>query len=141
MVLKATITMDTPQLFNATGYSGETVPIHFPKKDEKALGPGPMEMILLGVGGCTAIDIVDILAKEHETVKAFRVEIEAEKAPEIPKVFTRIHLKYVIRGDVKEANVKRAIDLSMERYCSASIMLKRSGVDITTSYAIERPTR
>jgi len=135
--LKATITMETPRLFQATGYSGATVPIHFPRGDEKAVGPGPMEMMLLGVGGCTAIDIVDILEKARDKVESFRVEMEVEKAPEIPRVFTRIHMKYVLRGDVKEANVKRAIDLSMEKYCSASIMLKRGGVDITTSYAIE----
>ena len=136
-VLRATIEMETPRLFQATGYSGATVPIHFPKEGEKATGPGPMEMMLLGVGGCTAIDIVDILEKAHDRVESFRVEMESEKASEIPKVFTRIHMKYVLRGDVKEANVKRAIDLSMEKYCSASIMLKRGGVDITTSYEIQ----
>src|SRR6266571_867229 len=138
--LKATILMETPQLFRATGYSGATVPIHFPKAEEKAVGPGPMEMVLLGVGGCTAIDILDILGKERETVESFRVEMEAEKAPEIPKVFTRIHMRYVLRGNIKEASMKRAIELSMEKYCSASIMLKRGGVDITTSYTIEPPT-
>ena len=136
--LKATIEMETPRLFQANGYSGATVPIHFPKEGETAVGPGPMEMVLLGVGGCTAIDILDILGKERETVESFHVEMEAEKAPEIPKVFTRIHMKYVLRGDVKEANMKRAINLSMEKYCSASIMLKRGGVHITTSYEIER---
>ncbi len=136
--LKATIEMETPRLFQAKGYSGAKVPIHFPKEGETAVGPGPMEMVLLGVGGCTAIDIVDILGKERETVDSFRVEMEAEKAPEIPKVFTRIHMRYVLRGNIKEASVKRAIDLSMEKYCSASIMLKRGGVDITTSYTIER---
>ena len=138
---KATIVMETPKLFRAKGYTGAEVPIHFPKGGEARVGPGPMEMMLLGVGGCTAIDIVDILAKERETVEAFRVEMEAEKATELPHVFTRIHMKYVLRGDVKEANVQRAIDLSMEKYCSASIMLKRGGVDVTTSYEIERPGR
>lgn len=137
--LKATIDMENPRLFRAKGYSGATVPIHFPKEGEAAVGPGPMEMVLLGVGGCTAIDIVDILGKQRERVESFRVEMEAEKAAEIPKVFTRIHMKYLLRGNVKEASLKRAIDLSMEKYCSASIMLKRGGVDITTSFAIEPP--
>lgn len=140
-VLRATIEMETPRLFQAHGYTGATVPIHFPKEGEPHLGPGPMEMVLLGVGGCTAIDIVDILQKERETVEAFRIEMEAEKAPEPPAVFTKIRMKYVLRGDLKEANVQRAIALSMEKYCSASIMLKRGGVEVSTSYAIEKPAR
>jgi len=137
--LKATIVMEKPRLFQAHGYTGVTVPIHFPKEGEARIGPSPMEMVLLGVGGCTAIDIVDILQKERETVEAFRVEMEAEKATELPHAFTHIHMKYVLRGDIKDANVRRAIDLSMEKYCSASIMLKRGGVEVTTSYEIERP--
>lgn len=137
--VKATIEMETPRLFQAKGYTGAVVPIHFPKEGEKRLGPGPMEMVLLGTGGCTAIDIVSILEKEHEAVEAFRVEMEAEKAPEPPAVFTRIHMRYVLRGDLKEANVKRAIDLSTEKYCSASIMLERAGVEVSTSYVIEPP--
>jgi len=136
--MKATIEMETPRLFRAHGYTGAVVPIHFPREGEMRVGPGPMEMVLLGVGGCTAIDVIDILAKERETVEAFRIEMETEKAPDVPAVFTRIHMKYVLRGDLKEANVKRAIDLSMEKYCSASIMLKRGGVDVTTSYVIEK---
>lgn len=138
--LNATIEMENPQLFLAHGYSGTVVPIHFAREGETHIGPGPMEMVLLGVGGCTAIDIIDILRKERETVEAFRVEMEAERAVELPRVFTRIHMKYVLSGDLKETNVRRAIDLSMEKYCSASIMLKRGGVDITTSYAIEKPS-
>ena len=138
--LKATIEMENPRLFLAKGYTGSKIAIHFPREGETRVGPGPMEMVLLGVGGCTAIDVVDILTKERETVEAFRIEMETEKAPDLPAVFTRIHMKYVLRGNLKEANVKRAIDLSMEKYCSASIMLKRGGVDVTTSYVIEKTT-
>ena len=137
--LKATIEMETPRLFRATGYTGAVVPIHSPREGAIRMGPGPMEMMLLGVGGCTAIDIVDILEKARETVESFRVEMEAEKAKELPAVFTRIHMKYVVRGNVKEGTVKRAIDLSMEKYCSASIMLKRGGVQVTTSYEVVKP--
>jgi putative redox protein len=139
MALMATIEMESPRRYIAHGYTGSTVPIHFPREGEMRTGPGPMEMMLLGVGGCTAIDIMDILQKERETVEAFRIEMEAERATEPPTVFTRIHMRYVLRGDLKEANVKRAIDLSMEKYCGASIMLKRGGVEVTTSYAIEKP--
>ena len=138
-VLKATIEMESPRTFLAHGYTGATVPIDFPREGDARVGPGPMEMVLLGVGGCTAIDIIDILQKARETVEGFRIEMEAERAPEPPTVFTRIHMKYVLRGDLKESNVKRAIDLSMEKYCGASIMLKRGGVSVTTSYVIEKP--
>lgn len=138
--LKATVEMETPRLFRAKGYSGVVVPIDFAKEEGLRVGPGPMEMVLLGVGGCTAIDIVTILEKEREKLEGLRVEMEAEKAPEPPAVFTRIHMKYVLHGNLKDASVMRAIELSTEKYCSASIMLKRGGVKITTSYEIERTT-
>ena len=136
--LKATIEMRTPEKFDATGYLGSRVLIHDPKEGEPRQGPGPMEVMLLGVGGCTAVDIVDILSKQRESIDAFRIEIEAERAPKPPRVFTKIRMTYVLRGPRREANVKRAIDLSMEKYCSASIMLKRGGVAIVTSYRIEK---
>src|SRR3989442_14018296 len=113
--LKATIEMETPRLFQANGYSGATVPIHFPKEGETAVGPGPMEMVLLGVGGFTAVDNVDILGKERGTVETFRVVMEGGKEPEIPKGFTRVHMGYVLPGNIKEASIKRAIEGSMEK--------------------------
>lgn len=135
---KSTVEMVTPELFRATGYTGAVVPIHLPAEGGARVGPGPMEMVVLGVGGCTMSDVVDILKKQRENVKAFRIEIESERAKDPPAVLTRVHLKYVFRGDIQEKHVKRAIDLSQEKYCSVSIMLKRAGVDVTTSYAIEK---
>lgn len=137
-VKHSTVEMVTPGLFRATGYTGAVVPIHLPVEGEARVGPGPMEMVVLGVGGCTMSDVVDILKKQREEVKAFRIEIESERAKGPPAVLTRVHLKYVFRGDIQEAHVKRAIALSQEKYCSVSIMLKRAGVDLTTSYAIEK---
>ncbi len=136
--LRATIEMEGHEKFHATGYLGSHVLIHHPEKGRAREGPGPMELVLLGVGGCTAVDIIDILRKKREPVDAFRIEIEAERAPKPPTVFTRIHMLYVLRGPRKGANVKRAIDLSMEKYCGASIMLKRGGVAVTTSYRLEK---
>ena len=110
-----------------------------PREGETPAGPSPMELVVLGCGGCTMSDVVDILGKQRENVEAFHIEIESERAKGPPAVLTRIHLKYVFRGDIEETHVERAIALSQEKYCSVSIMLKRAGVALTTSYEIERP--
>ena len=87
-------------------------------------GVRPMEMLLLGMGGCTAFDLVHILRKARQPVTDCVVEIQAERATKPPKVFTRIHVHYRLKGiDLKESQVKRAVQLSTEKYCSASIML------------------
>ena len=88
------------------------------------LAPRPMEMVLVGTGGCTAYDVVLILKRGREPVTDCVVEIEAERAGTDPKVFTRIHLVYTVTGRaLSPAKVERAIKLSKEKYCSASIML------------------
>lgn len=100
------------------------------------LGPRPMEMLLLGLGGCTEFDVLMILQKARQNVSGCEVQIEAERAAEVPKVFTRIHVHFVVTGhDLNEQRVKRAVDLSAEKYCSASIMLARTAA-ITHSYEI-----
>jgi len=87
-------------------------------------GPSPMEMLLLGAGGCTSIDVASILKKARQEVTGIEVKLSAERASEVPKVFTKIHLHFVISGKaVAENHVERAINLSAEKYCSASIML------------------
>lgn len=93
----------------------------------KNLGIRPMEMLLLGMGGCTTIDVVSTLKKMRETVIDCRVEISAERAREHPKVFTKIHLHFVINGvDLNEKKVAKAVSLSADKYCSASIMLGKT---------------
>jgi putative redox protein len=100
-------------------------------------GLRPMELVLLGTGSCTAYDVVDILRKGRQKVAECLVELEAERAPDPPRVFTRIHIHFIVKGrGLSEAAVKRAVDLSAEKYCSASIMLRRAGVDITHDYEI-----
>ena len=95
-----------------------------PEAGGRDLGPRPMEMLLLGLGGCTAFDVVLILKRGREPVTDCVVEIEAERAETDPKVFTRIHLAYTVTGRaLSPAKVERAITLSKEKYCSASIML------------------
>ena len=99
-------------------------------------GPRPMEMLLLGMGGCASFDVVLILKKSRQEITDCVAEIEAERAETPPKVFTKIHMHFVVSGkDLKEAQVKRAIDLSATKYCSASIMLSKA-VEITHDYEI-----
>ncbi len=91
------------------------------------LGARPMEMLLLGAGGCTSVDVVMILKKSRQEVTGCEVQVEAERAEDHPKVFTRIHMHFVVRGrDLKPEIVERAIKLSAEKYCSATIMLGRT---------------
>ena len=88
------------------------------------LGPRPMEMLLLGTGGCSSIDVILILQKMRQQVSDCYVEIEAERAESEPKVFTKIHLHFVVKGKgIKAEAVEKAVKLSAEKYCSASIML------------------
>ncbi len=91
------------------------------------LGVRPMEMLLLGLGGCSSFDVVSMLKKSKQDLVDCEVEITAERAETEPKVFTKIHLHFVISGnDLSEKRVKRAIELSAEKYCSASIMLGKT---------------
>lgn len=100
------------------------------------LGPRPMEMLLLGAGGCTSVDVVMILKKSRQPVTGCEVLIDADRAEDHPKVFTRIHMHFVVRGrGLKPEMVKRAIQLSAEKYCSASIMLGKTA-QITHDFEI-----
>jgi putative redox protein len=101
------------------------------------LGARPMEMVLMGLGGCASFDVVDILKKARQQVTTCVTELSAERADAIPAVFTRIHMHFVVTGlKLKENQVRRAIELSATRYCSASLMLERGGVEISHDYEI-----
>ena len=98
-----------------------------PDSGGRNIGVRPMEMLLLGLGGCTAFDVVMILERMREKVTAFEVALEAERAAEDPKVFTHVKIIYKLTGrGLKPANVERAINLSAEKYCSASIMFGKT---------------
>ena len=108
-----------------------------PDHGGRNLGPRPMELLLMGMGGCASFDVVSILKKSRQAVTSCVTQLEAERADEIPAVFTSIHLHFVVSGkDLKDTQVKRAVDLSAEKYCSASIMLSRSGAKVSHSYEI-----
>jgi putative redox protein len=96
-----------------------------PEHGGRDMGVRPMEMLLLGLGGCTAFDVVMILNKSRQKFVDCHVEIEAERAEEVPKVFTRIHAHFVVSGKgLDPAKVKKAVNLSAEKYCSASKMFE-----------------
>lgn len=95
-----------------------------PDAGGRDLGVRPMEMLLLGLGGCTAFDVISILRKSRQNVIDCEINIEAERATEIPKVFTQIHLHFVVSGrELKADRVEKAVNLSADKYCSASQML------------------
>lgn len=107
-----------------------------PEGGGRNLAPRPMEMVLLGTGGCTAYDIVLILKKGNQDVRGCEATLKAERAEKDPKVFTKIHFHFTVRGrNLKPAHVERAIKLSHEKYCSASIMLGKTA-EITHSFEI-----
>ena len=108
-----------------------------PEFGGRNLGVRPMEMLLLGLGGCASFDVVSMLKKSKQDLVDCEVEIEAERATEEPKVFTKIHLHFKISGnDLSEKRVKRAIELSAEKYCSASIMLGKTA-EVTHDYQLK----
>jgi putative redox protein len=107
-----------------------------PDNGGRNLAPRPMETVLAGTGGCTAYDVVLILKRGRHDVRGCTVKLEAERAPSDPKVFTKIHMHFTVTGkDVPPTAVERAIALSHEKYCSASVMLAKTAA-ITTSFEV-----
>jgi len=107
-----------------------------PESGGRNMGVRPMEMVLLGMGGCTAFDVVMILQRQRQAITDCHVELSAERADKVPKVFTRIHAHYVVKGkDLDAKKVARAVDMTAEKYCSVSIMLAKS-VDVTHDFEI-----
>jgi putative redox protein len=99
-------------------------------------GPSPMELMLFGTGGCSAFDVVNILEKMREAVEDVAVELDADRAETEPKVFTRIHMHFIVKGrGMDPAKVARAIDLSVEKYCSASAMMAKTA-KLTTDFEV-----
>ncbi len=101
-------------------------------------GISPMKLLLLSVAGCTAYDVVMILQKMREPIEGLEVEISGERREEHPRIYDKVHLHYRIYGDVKEEKAKRAIELSQDKYCSASAHVKLSGAELTYSFEIIR---
>lgn len=135
--MKARIKLVDGITFIAESGSGHGVVVDgSPDIGGKDLGARPMEMVLMGTGACSAIDVVLFLRKARQAITDCLVELEGERAPESPKVFTRIHFHYVVTGkDLAPTQVERAIRLSKEKYCSATAMMAKTA-EISFDYEI-----
>ena len=110
--------------FVATSPSGHAITIDSDRASNKA--PGPMELLLMALGACTATDVVSILKKKRQKLESLEVICSGERAAEPPKVWTKLEVLYRLRGTLDEAAVKRAIELSEQKYCSVSAMLQKT---------------
>lgn len=126
--------------FEAKSGTGHSVMLDGPEESGgQNAGARPMELLLMGLGGCASYDVVTILQKSRQAVSGCVTELSAERADAVPAVFTKIHIEFLVTGEkLKESLVKRAVELSAEKYCSASIMLAAGGVEISHSYRIEQ---
>ena len=136
--MKARIKWVQDVMFLGESGSGHSVVMDGPEDHGgRNMGVRPMEMLLMGLGGCTSFDVMSILKKSRQDVVDCVAELDAERADAVPSVFTKIHVHFKVTGrNLKDAQVKRAVALSAEKYCSASIMLEQSGVEITHDYEI-----
>ncbi len=136
--MKASVSWQGKAQFMGRSGSGHEVLMDGPPDHGgENLGPRPMEMLLLGIGGCASFDVTHILKKSRKTPVSCSVEITAERSESVPAVFTKLHLCFKVSGEnLKPALVERAVQLSAEKYCSASIMMQRAGVEVTHEFEL-----
>ncbi|MBS3963860.1 MAG: OsmC family protein [Methylomonas sp.] len=136
--MQATIRWVDGRVFLGESGSGHAVVMDGPPDHGgRNLGPRPMEMLLLGVGGCSSFDVVDILQKGRHDITGCTVEVTAERVDTIPAVFSKIHLHFKVTGkNLAASAVERAVKLSAEKYCSASIMLSNAGVAVSHDFQV-----
>lgn len=136
--MKAVVKWLDGAMFLGESGSGHSVVMDGPAESGgRNLGVRPMEMLLMGMGGCSSFDVMSMLRKSRQNVTDCQVQMEAERADAVPAVFTKIHLHFVVTGiGLKESHVKRAVSLSAEKYCSASIMMEAAGVVISHNFEI-----
>lgn len=139
--MKSRITWSHDRTFIGESGTGHGVVMSSIDRDGRSVGPTPMEMVLIGMGACMSYDVVDILERSREPIEGCVAELEAERAAEDPKVFTRIHVHFVVTGPgLKPAKVQRAINLSAEKYCSATLMLNKTA-EVTHDFEIVESSR
>ncbi len=118
-----------------------TVKVHIdgsPDIGGLGLGVRPMEMVLMALASCSSLDLVSILKKQKQDLKDFSVSVEGERREQIPTIFTKIHLKFFLSGDIDPAKAERAAELAVKKYCSVHDMLAAGGVEITYSLQINK---
>ncbi len=123
----------TSRQFVATSGSGHGLLMDDPAGNTAAK---PIELVALGLAGCTAFDVINILRKKRQSVLGYEVRVEADQAETPPQVFTAVRLHHVVRGDVEPAALENAIRLSEEKYCSVGAMIQRSGATLHTTFEI-----
>ena len=135
--MKARIQLAEGMTFVAESGSGHAVVVDAsPDVGGRDLGPRPMELVLMGTGACSAIDVVHILRKARQAVTGCVVELDSDRAADDPKVFTRIHFRFIVTGrGLAPQQVERAVRLSREKYCSATAMMAKTA-EITTAFEI-----
>lgn len=122
--MKAEVKWVGDELFMGTSESGHTIVLD---ANAGALAPSPMENILISLGGCSSVDVVSILEKARQKIKGCKVEIEGIRVDSVPKLFSDIHLHFVIEGsEISAKHVERAVSLSADKYCSVALMLNKS---------------
>ena len=136
--MKAQIKWVDGAMFVGESGSGHTLVMDGPPEaGGRNMGVRPMETVLIGLGGCASYDVVSILKKARQDIRDVSTQLDAEPADTEPKVFTKVHVHFVVSGkNLKETQVKRAVELSAEKYCSASIMFGRAGVEMSHGYEI-----
>jgi putative redox protein len=131
---KATIQSKGDDIFIGTNISGKSVTID--TNSDRRSAPTPMELLLIAVGGCTAVDVVDILRKKRQEVSDYKIELSGERREEHPRAFTKINVHHIVYGrNVSAQAVERAIQLSDEKYCSVAATVRPTAT-ITTSFEI-----
>ncbi len=136
--MQATVKWVDGVMFVGESGSGHAVVMDGPPDHGgRNIGMRPMEMILLGLGGCSSFDVIQILQKGRNEIVNCVTELTAERVDAVPSVFSKIHLHFIVSGKgLNSATVERAVKLSAEKYCSASIMLGKAGVDITHDFEV-----
>jgi len=127
--MKSTVTWTGNRAFEGKTEDGFSVAFGQSTDNSPKPGPSAMELVLMGAGGCSVYDVVSILEKGREDIDDVIVEMDADRSGDVPKVFTRIHMHFVVKGrNVSDVKVARAIDLSVDKYCSATRMLEKTAV-------------
>ena len=136
--MQATVKWVDGVMFVGESGSGHAVVMDGPPDHGgRNMGVRPMEMILIGLGGCSSFDVVQILQKGRQHIVSCVTELVAERVDAVPSVFSKIHLHFIVSGkDLSPSTVERAVKLSAEKYCSASIMLGNAGVEITHDFEV-----
>ncbi len=127
--MKVTLTSDDLKTFHGSNVKEQTITLG------NGNAVGPMEGVLLSAAGCSTIDIVMILEKMRQPIESIEVQVEGTRQDAIPRIFTHMHLHYILKGNLKDKKVKEAVNLSIDKYCSVVIMLAKA-IEISTSYEI-----